>query len=264
MDIQLWQILALTFLGWFGVMDSLNTKIGTFEPVIAGFITGIIMGNVPVALTIGGTLQLMMMGVHNYGGSTIPDYMCATIISSAFAIISGEDVDFALALAIPIGVLLMQLDVLSRFLNTLLLHRAEKYLDKYNFRQVELSNLFGIFSWGISRGLPIFVALFFGVDLVETILDISPEWLLTGFQVAGGIIPALGISILLRYLPLSNFYGYLIIGFVLGSYFELPIFGTALVGLGLALIRYKQMGKQDNALANVTVDNKEDYFDEDE
>ena len=53
MDIHLWQIAALTFLGYFGVYDSLNTKLGSFEPVVAGFITGIIMGDVKIGLTVG-------------------------------------------------------------------------------------------------------------------------------------------------------------------------------------------------------------------
>lgn len=103
MDIHLWQIAALTFLGYFGVYDSLNTKLGSFEPVVAGFITGIIMGDVKIGLTVGGTLQLMMMGVHNYGGSTIPDYMCACIISTAFTIANNQGLEFAVALAIPSG-----------------------------------------------------------------------------------------------------------------------------------------------------------------
>lgn len=262
MEIQLWQILALTFLGWFGVYDSLNTKLGTFEPVIAGFITGLIMGDVKIGLAVGGTLQLMMMGVHNYGGSTIPDYMCACIISVAFAIVNDEGVEFAIALAIPIGVLLMQLDVLARFLNTFILHRAEKYCENYEFRKVEICNLLGIIPWGLSRGLPIFLALFFGSGLVEAILDIAPEWLMNGFSVAGSIIPALGIAILLRYLPIKNYYGYLIIGFVLSSFLGLPVIGAALVGAALALIQYTNLGNQQDEVS--IQNNKEVIFDEDE
>lgn len=63
-----------------------------------------------------------------------------------------------------------------------------------------------------------------------------------GLGVAGGVLPALGIAVLLRYLPISNFYGYIIIGFVLVSYLNIPMLGVALVGLALALIRYKQLG----------------------
>lgn len=264
MDIHLWQIAALTFLGYFGVYDSLNTKLGSFEPVVAGFITGIIMGDVKIGLTVGGTLQLMMMGVHNYGGSTIPDYMCACIISTAFTIANNQGLEFAVALAIPIGMLLMQLDVLARFANTFILHRAEKYCDSYEFRKVELCNLSGIIAWGISRALPIFLALYFGSDLVKGILDVAPEWVMNGFKIAGGIMPALGIAILLRFLPISNYYGYIIIGFVLGSYLQMPVLGAALVGLAFALIQYKQIGKDDGLIMQTETVNAEGIFDEDE
>lgn len=264
MEIQLWQILALTLLGYVGVYDSLNTKLGTFEPVIAGFITGLVMGDVKTGLTVGGTLQLMMMGVHNYGGSTIPDYMCACIISTAFTVASNQGLEFAIALAIPIGMLLMQLDVLARFANTFILHRAEKYCDNYEFRKVEICNLSGMIAWGLSRGLPIFLALFFGAGLVDSLLEIAPEWMMNGFKIAGGIMPALGIAILLRFLPIASFYGYIILGFVLGSYLQMPVLGAALVGLAFALIRYNQMGKDNDPVLQSETMNTEGIFDEDE
>lgn len=263
MGIQLWQILVLSLLGWIGVYDSLNTKFGCFEPVIAGFITGLIMGNVATGLTVGGTMQLMQMGVHNYGGSTIPDYMSATIISAAFAIVNNAGVEVALLIAVPVAVLLMQLDVLARIVNTFVQHRAEYYLEKRNYRKIEIWNYLGIIPWGLSRALPIFVALFFGEGLVETLINITPQWMTDGFKVAGGLMPALGIGILLRYLPISNFYGYVLIGFFLAAYLSVPMMGVAVIGIALALIHYKQMEKQDIAQA-YAAETGQGGFDEDE
>lgn len=242
MDIQLWQILLLSLLGFFGIYDDNNTKIGIFEPVVAGFIAGIIMGDAKTGLAVGGTLQLMILGVGTYGGASIPDYMTAAIISTAFAIMSNEGTEFALALAVPIGLLLMQLDIVARFANSFFEHRAEHFCEKRDYKKVELCNLAGMFSWGLSRFIPIFLALYFGSDLVKNLIDIAPQWMMDGLGVAGGVLPALGIAVLLRYLPISNFYGYIIIGFVLVSYLNIPMLGVALVGLALALIRYKQLG----------------------
>lgn len=261
MDIQLWQIILLALLGFFGIYDDNNTKIGIFEPVAAGFIAGLIMGDAKTGLAIGGTLQLMILGVGTYGGASIPDYMTAAIISTAFAVLSGEGTEFALALAVPIGLLLMQLDIVARFANSFFEHRAEHYCEKRDYKKVELCNVAGMFSWGLSRFIPIFLALYFGSDLVKSLLDIAPQWLMDGLGVAGGILPALGIAVLLRYLPIASFYGYIIIGFVLASYLQLPMLGVALVGLALALIRYKQLG---NAQTQPQSGAMNGGFDEDE
>ena len=77
-------------------------------------------------------------------------------------------------------------------------------------------------------------------------------------------MPALGIAILLRFLPISNYYGYIIIGFVLGSYLQMPVLGAALVGLTFALIQYKQIGKDDSLIMQTETVNAEGIFDEDE
>lgn len=261
MEISLLQIILLSLLGFFGIWDDNNTKIGFFEPVAAGFIAGFIMGDPKTGLVIGGTLQLMILGVGTYGGASIPDYMTAAIISTAFAVINGEGVEFALALAVPIGLLLMQLDIVARFANSFFEHRAEHYASTREYKKLELANIGGMFSWGLSRFIPIFLALYFGSDLVKSLIEIAPEWLMNGLSVAGGVLPALGIAVLLRYLPISNFYAYIIIGFVLASYLKIPMLGVALVGLALALIRYKQLGSGETVVQTATA---QGGFDEDE
>ena len=64
--------------------------------------------------------------------------------------------------------------------------------------------------------------------------------------------------------PISNYYGYIIIGFVLGSYLQMPVLGAALVGLAFALIQYKQIGKDDGLIMQTETVNAEGIFDEDE
>ena len=49
----------------------------------------------------------------------------------------------------------------------------------------------------------------------------------------------LGIGLLLRYLPVKSYFGYLIVGFVAAVYLDIPILGVALIGFAIALIIYK-------------------------
>lgn len=68
----------------------------------------------------------------------------------------------------------------------------------------------------------------------------TPEWLTGGLTVAGGLLPAVGIGLLLRYLPAKEYFSYLVIGFVLAVYMKVPLLGVALIGGAIALIIYKK------------------------
>lgn len=238
MDISIWQILLLTAYGALGIWDDINPGFKFGKPVVAGMFAGLIMGDITIGLLVGGTLQLMILGVGTYGGASIPDYMTGAVVGTAFAISSGQGLEFGLAIAVPVGLLMVQLDVLGRFTNTYFQHMADRGAEEGNYRKVELGNLLGIIPWGLSRAIPIFLALFFGQEIVTTLLNNSPEWLMTGLKVAGGILPALGIAILLRYMPLKQYWTYAIAGFVAATYLKVPMLGIALIGLVAAGIAY--------------------------
>lgn len=262
MEISIWQILLLSAYGALGIWDELNPQIKLGKPVVAGMMAGIIMGDMSVGLVVGGTLQLMILGVGTYGGASIPDYMTGAIVGTAFAVSSGQGLEFGLAIAVPVGLLMVQLDVLGRFTNTYFQHMADRGAEQRNYRKVELGNLLGMIPWGLSRALPIFLALFFGQDIVTTLLNNSPEWLMTGLKVAGGILPALGIAILLRYMPLKSYWMYAIAGFVAATYLKVPMLGIALVGLVAAGIAY--MRKDAVAVVGASSNNEGGTIEDDE
>ena len=73
--------------------------------------------------------------------------------------------------------------------------------------------------------VPVFLALAFGqglVDAITTALNGDLAWLGTGLTVAGGMLPAVGFAILLRYLPVKKHIAYLILGFIIAA-----LLGTA-------------------------------------
>lgn len=239
MEISVFQIIILSVYAFVAILDGLGPDIGLSKPIQAGFFTGLVMGNVALGLTVGATLQLMILGVGTYGGASIPDYMTGAIIGTAFGVISGKGLEFALALAVPIGLFLVQLDVLARFSNTYFMHKADKYAEEGDTKGIERMNILGALPWGLSRGIPVFVALIFGSTIVENLLKVFPNWLMGGLKVSGGILPALGIAILLRYLPVKKNIAYLVIGFILAAYLKVSMVGVALAGLALAFIAFQ-------------------------
>lgn len=243
MEFQWWQILLLTLYAGFAFYDGNNTTFGFVKPSMAGFMAGLILGDIKTGLFVGGTLNLLVLGVGNFGGASIPDYMTGALLGTAFAIQSGEP-ELGVTLAIPIGLLMIQLDILARFSNTFFQHRAEKYVSEGKFDKAANMNILGLIPQSLSRMLPVFVALIFGSTFVQLVVDNIPMWLMSGLKTAGGILPALGVAILLRYLPVSKNIPYLILGFVLAAYLKVPVLGVALVGVALAILVF-QNDKED-------------------
>ena len=153
---------------------------------------------------------------------------------------SGQDPEFGISLGIPIALLLTQLDVLARFLNTFIQQKADKAAKLGDYKLMEKMNLLGLLPWALSRAVPVVLGLSLGTAFVQGIVDNMPLWLMGGLKTAGQIVPALGIAILLKYLSIKKYVAYLLIGFALAAYLGVPMLGISFVGLALALMTYER------------------------
>lgn len=107
MEINFLQIILLSLYAFIAINDAIHMDFGLNRPLIAGCFAGVVMGNLSFGLTVGATLQLMVLGVSNFGGSSLPDFMSAALIGTALGTISGKGVEFGIGLAVPVGMLLV-------------------------------------------------------------------------------------------------------------------------------------------------------------
>ncbi len=70
--------------------------------------------------------------------------------------------------------------------------------------------------------IPVTLVVLFGTPIVKLILNVIPTWFTNGLQIAGGMLPVVGIGMLLRYMPVKKYLTYLIIGFVAAAYLKVP------------------------------------------
>lgn len=232
------QIIMLTILAaWVGI-DPYFIGLQISRPVIAGFLSGIIMGDMKTGLVVGSTLQLMILGVGTFGGASIPDYASGAIIGTALGVASGKGLGFAIGLSVPVGLLMVQLDVLARFASVYFAHRAENHVNNENYSQVNVDAWLSLIPYVLSRAIPIGIFLLFGNKVVKIILQYAPEWLMGGLKLAGAVLPVVGIAILLHYLQIKDFYPFLILGFLLAAYFKISMMGISLFGFAAASIYF--------------------------
>ncbi|MCZ3394502.1 PTS sugar transporter subunit IIC, partial [Enterococcus faecium] len=100
------------------------------QPIWAGIIAGLVMGDLKTGLIIGGSLQLTVLGVGTFGGASKIDANSGTVMATAFAIGTGMKPEVAVAaLGVPVASLMIQTDIVARFANTFFQHRIDKLID---------------------------------------------------------------------------------------------------------------------------------------
>ncbi len=207
--------------------------------VLQAYVVGLIMGDVPTALLIGGTYELMNIGLNPLGGSTVPDYAIGSIVGAAFGALYG--IEMGMSVGIVVATLSTTLDVFAKTVGSFFLHEAKKSFAAHDFKKgynwIHLGFWPGVL---VKTTIPALIILVAGQSLVGAINSSIPVWLLNGFKNAGNILPCLGFAILLRSLQIQGNLQYLLIGFFLYAYLGVNALGTAVVGLALAMMAFYQ------------------------
>lgn len=181
----------MTFIGWSMQLFAYGV------PVLYGFVVGFIMGDVKTGLTVGGTLALMSLGIGGYGGSSVPDYALGTVAGTLFAIASGQGLEVGLAVGIPVATLGTQFDILAKMSGSFFIHRQMECVERKEFNKMGL----WVHGWTSFRAtlytIPVLLAMTVGSGLILSLLAAIPAWLMSGFTVAAGVLPAVGFAILL-------------------------------------------------------------------
>lgn len=236
---QWWQILLLTLYSAYQICDELTIVSSAGSPVFAGFISGLIMGDMATGLTIGASLQLMVLGVGTFGGASRIDATSGAVLATAFSVSQGIDPELAVAtIAVPVAALLVYTDIAGRFSTTYFAHRVDAAVEKFDYAAIERNYLLGAIPWALSRALPVFLALAFGGEFVDAMVQAIQEyqWIANGLTLAARMLPGLGFAILLHYLPLKRNLHYLAVGFVLTAmltvlYGNVSALGGAVAGI---------------------------------
>ena len=91
------------------------------------------------------------------------------------------------------------------------------------------------------------------MEAVETAVARLPQFVLDGMSAAAGIIPAVGIGLLLKMVYKEYLIPYFFLGYALSAYLGVPVLGIVLMGLILIFIKMDfRKGKASMAEGQVT------------
>ncbi|MCD2256901.1 PTS sugar transporter subunit IIC [Lactobacillus sp. CC-MHH1034] len=265
--IQLLQDIVIILLAGYMTIDQNGLVIMSWFPVIVGMISGLIMGDMHTGLIIGGTFQLMMLGVAALGGASAPNYGLATIVGVFVAVRTGAGIKAAIAVGLPVGLIAIQLEVLARIISNFLAHKMQTDNEAHQWHKMRREAWLGPILFSLQTALPTALVVLVGPQVVKFILAAVPKWVTNGLTIAGGMLPVVGIGMLMHYMPVKKFLPYIIVGFVLAAYLKIPVLGIALVGFAGAYWYFTSESRKADKAAAVTTtgaptEEEDDDYDE--
>lgn len=229
-------LVALSYyLAW--LIDAIFAFQTATRPIVLGTLTGILCGDVKTGVVMGAALEAVYMGISGIGGVSAADYRSATAIATGLTILSGLTIEEGIAIAAPIGAIclgLMNVTVaFSNIMEPLYLKAAQAGdVKKYNL----IMTIHMIFVQHFIDTLVIFLSCYFGSAAIQAVFASIPAWVLTGLGASGGMLVVVGLCLISQSIWSSSTPFFVLFGFVMTKYLNLPIMAVAIIGIFLAYL----------------------------
>jgi mannose/fructose/N-acetylgalactosamine-specific phosphotransferase system component IIC len=186
-----------------------------YRPLVAGLFVGLILGEPAQGTLIGAAINLIYLGFISAGGSIPGDPALAGWVGTTLAIAGNLSFGAALALAVPIGLLGTVIWNTRMTVDAGFVHMADRAAERADIRGVARCNWLWpqIFLFAITF-IPVTVAVFLGTTFVTDVINSFPAWVLSGLAIAGGILPAIGIAMNMRFIFRGSAIPYFFLGYV--------------------------------------------------
>ena len=208
-------------------------------PLVLCPIVGAICGDLKTGIVMGATMQLVFLGVMGIGGTLPQAADLGSIVGTALAIWQGASVEVALAFAVPVSLLGSTLAFLSFFIRTLFTPLTAKLVAKGDMKGLEIEQVCLAWLPCLPTYILVFTVLAFGNGIAETLINSLPQTLIDGLDYATGLMPAVGIALLMKAMWNKRIAIFFFIGALLATYFGQGTLVAALVGTIIAVIDMK-------------------------
>lgn len=256
MTITLTQGLLLTIMSIIVGLDFFLEAFFIFRPIIVATLTGLILGNVTLGLKVGALIELAFAGLTPAGGTQPPNPVFAGLMGTVLAYTTGCSPEEALGLCLPFSFLGQYVILFFYSAFSFFMGKADKAAANGDANTIGRINITCMAIVSLSYGILAFLCAYLAQSLMQTLVSSLPEVITHGLEVAGGILPAVGFGMLLRTLMKAKYSPYLIAGFLMACFCDMPnLLPVALLGAIFALIDFfgakTRKDEIKEALANV-------------
>ena len=234
-------VLALAIAGgiWYAIwrLQITYTIWGPCRPIVCAAVFGLVSGRMEECMILGASIESLYLGIISPGGNVPTDYTAAACVGiPVWLCTEGMSMTHAVALAVPVGLLFALLTIVRYLINGLFVDTVERCASKADTR--------GMYFYGLTLNTAIAIALSFalmfasiylGSSFVQGTLDVLPEWLTHGLEVAGGILPALGFALTLMIIGRPTYIPLFLIGYFMVQYGALSIMACAIFAICICL-----------------------------
>lgn len=215
------------------------------RPLVAGLLVGLILGDPGQGALIGAAINLIYLGFISAGGAIPGDPGLAGWVGTTIALAGGLSYGAALAIAVPIGLLGTVVWNARMTVDSAFMHAADRAADRADIGGVVRANVLYPQAWlFLITFVPVTIAVYLGAAFIGDMIAAFPVWLLGGLAIAGGILPAIGIAMNMKFIFLGSAIPYFFVGYlamvVLGN--EVSIMVLAVVGVALAFLHVIFLG----------------------
>lgn len=207
------------------------------SPTFIGFSLGLLWGDPVTGIIAGGSIEVVYLGLVAPGGNIPSDKALAALIAVPLVLMSDMSVELAVSVAVPVGAIGVLINNVRRYANAIFVHKADELALEGDVKGIWRNATLWPLALGFVMRFPIvFIANYFGADLINKLLTIIPEWFLHGMTVMGGVLPALGFATTIFMIGKREYMPLFFLGFFIVKYSGLTTVGAAIFGLMIALI----------------------------
>ena len=237
-SVSLWQA-ALIAIGYYLANSPWLFGLAFFtiyRPLVAGFFVGLILGDPAQGTLIGAAINVPFLAFGSYGGTLPIDPGFAGWVGVTLALAGHLDPATAVSIAFGLGLLGTIIFYGRMALDSVFAHWADARAEKADIAGVALMNwLPGQTFLFVASFVPVFLFALNGPSAVQDVLNRLPLWGVNGLVIAGGILPAIGIALNMRFIFRGSAIPYFFIGFILMTATHGSMSLVVIAALGLAL-----------------------------
>ena len=240
MQISIVQAILIGIYYWFSQIRWLYGSMqGVMEPLFAGMIVGLILGDMQKGCQIGAIIQPMFLAFTGAGGTVVWDQTAGTIGGAAVCMAGGLPIDQAITVALPVSLLFAQVHTVRRIVFAYSATQADKAAAKGNDKAIIFYGSY--FCWMIAillYAIPMTIAIMVGATSIGTFMKNLPIWITNTLSALGTLLPSLGFAMTIRVIGRPQFMPFFLGGFFLVQYTKIGGVFLALVGLFFAFLYY--------------------------